>query len=280
MKHIMKFTKTSIMLGLAAAAGLCATSAMAQPIDGWYAGGNVGRTAATIDDDGIRSGLQMQGLATPSIDDRDRDTGYKVFGGYKFHRNFAVEAGFFDLGSFGYTATTVPAGTLTGDVRIRGVNLDLVGILPVTDRLSVLGRVGVISARSRGHFSSTGAVTMPLANPDPRERSTGAKLGIGMQYDFTDRLALRGELERYRVKDSISNKGHIDMASVGLIYRFGAQAQPVRVSAPEPVRVAPAPYVAPPPPPPPAPAPYVAPPPPPAPPAFVEPPRAAKPYRN
>ena len=275
----MKLTKTSLVLGLAA--GLCGTAA-AQPIDGWYAGGNIGRSAATIDDDGIRSGLQVQGLATSSIEDRDRDTGYKVFGGYKFHRNFAVEAGFFDLGSFGYTATTVPPGTLTGDVRIRGLNLDLVGILPVTDRLSVLGRVGVVSARSKGHFSSTGAVTMPFANPDPSERSTGAKVGIGMQYDFTDRLALRGEVERYRVKDSISNKGHIDLLSVGLIYRFGA-ATPQRTTyvAPAPVYVAPPPapapvYVAPPP----APAPVVMAPPPPAPAPVMAPERPAKPYRN
>lgn len=268
------------MLGLAAAAGICNT-AVAQPIDGWYAGGNVGRTAATIDDDGIRSGLLVQGLATSSIEDRGRDTGYKVFGGYKFHRNFAVEAGFFDLGSFGYNAITVPPGTLTGDVRIRGLNLDLVGILPISDRLSVLGRLGVASSRSKGTFGSTGAVMMPFANPSPSERSTGAKLGVGVQYDFTDRLALRAEAERYRVKDSISNKGHVDMYSVGLIYRFGAQAQATRVSAPEPVRVAPAPYVAPPPPPP-APAPYVAPPPPlpPPPTPYVEPARPAKPSRN
>lgn len=280
MKNTMKFTKTHAMLGLAAAAGICTAPAMAQPVDGWYAGGNVGRSAATIDDDGIRSGLQVQGLATSAIDDRERDTGYKVFGGYQFHRNFAVEAGFFDLGSFGYTATTVPAGTLTGDVRIKGLNLDLVGILPVTDRLSVLGRVGVVSARSSGHFSSTGAVTMPFANPDPRERSTGAKLGVGMQYDFSDRLALRAEAERYRVKDSISNKGHVDLMSVGLIYRFGA---PVRVAqaAPAPAYVAPAPAPAPvyaaPPPPRPAPA-YVAPPPPA--PVMAPEPRPAKPYRN
>ena len=275
----MKLTKTSLVLGLAA--GICGP-VLAQPIDGWYAGGNVGRSAATIDDDGIRGGLLGQGLATSAIEDRDRDTGYKVFGGYKFHRNFAVEAGFFDLGSFGYTATTVPPGTLTGDVRIRGLNLDLVGILPVSDRFSVLGRVGVISARSKGHFSSTGAVAMPFANADPSERSTGAKVGIGMQYDITDRLALRGEVERYRVKDSISNKGHVDLLSVGLIYRFGAAA-PVRAAyvAPAPVYVAPAPapvYVAPPP----APAPVVMapPPPPPAPAPVMAPERPAKPFRN
>src|SRR5690349_20966566 len=106
----MKFTKTSIMLGLAAMAALGAAPAMAQNT-GWYAGASVGRTAATIDDDGIRSGLLGQGLGTASISDDDRDTGYKVFGGYQLNRNLAVEAGFFSLGHFGYTATTVPAGT-------------------------------------------------------------------------------------------------------------------------------------------------------------------------
>jgi OOP family OmpA-OmpF porin len=276
MKNIMKLTKTSAMLGLAAAAGLGAAPAMAQPIDGWYAGGSIGRSMATIDDERIRGGLQVQGLATSGIDERDRDTGYKLFGGYQFNRNFAVEAGYFDLGNFGYTASTVPAGTLTGDVRIKGLNLDLVGTLPVTERLSVLGRVGVITARSTGHFSSTGAVVMPFANRDPRERSTGPKIGVGLQYAFSDRLALRAEAERYRVKDSIGNKGHIDLVSVGLVYRFGAQVQAVRAA--EPARMAPAPYVAPPPPPP-APAPYVAPPPP-APAPYVPPPPPPKPYRN
>ena len=66
-----------------------------------------------------------------------------------------MEAGFFDLGSFGYTAT-VPSGTLGGDIRVKGLNLDLVGTLPLTDRLSALGRVGVTSARTTGSFSRHG----------------------------------------------------------------------------------------------------------------------------
>lgn len=257
----MKFTKHTGMVTLAAlAAGLTGPPAMAQVASdsGWYAGGNVGRTAATIDDDRITSGLQGQGLGVSSIDDRDRNTGYKVFGGYQLNRNFAVEAGFFDLGTFGYTATTVPGGTLGGDIRVKGLNLDLVGMLPLTDKLSALGRVGVTSSRTTGNFSATGAAGMPYANGNPSQRGTNYKVGAGLSYAFTDSLSMRLEGERYRINDAVGNKGHADMLSVGLVYRFGAPSQAPRAAAPQPVvmAVAPAPVIvaaAPPPPPPAAP---------------------------
>ena len=73
---------------LAACAG---STALAQDALGWYGGANVGRTGATIDDARITSGLAAGGFKTNSISDRDRDTGYKVFGGYQINRNFAIE---------------------------------------------------------------------------------------------------------------------------------------------------------------------------------------------
>ena len=121
---------------------------------------------------------------------------------------------------------------------------------------------------------------MPFLTPallgTAKERDTGLKLGLGMQYAFTDRLSMRAELERYRVSDPVRNRSHIDMASLGLVYYFGAIPTMTRV-------VAPAPYVAPPPPPPPPPvvrpappptppAPVYTPPPPPPPPAHEVPP--------
>jgi OOP family OmpA-OmpF porin len=279
----MKFTKTSVMLGVAALMALAAAPAIAQDSSGWYAGANVGRSDAKIDDTRITGGLLGQGLATSSIDERDHDRGYKIFGGYQFHRNFAVEAGFFDLGSFGYTATTVPAGSLSGDIRVKGLNLDLVGILPLTGKLSALGRVGVTSARTTGRFSATGAAAVPYADATPRERATNYKFGAGLMYDFTESLALRVEAERYRISDAVGNKGHIDLVSVGLIYRFGGGSQAPRAAAPAPMYVAP--YVAPAPvavvaAPEPAPQPAVA-----ATPAapiqtYVAPAREPKPYRN
>jgi len=236
----MKLTKASEALGLAALALFAAPLAMAQGA-GWYGGASVGRSAATIDDGRISSGLATQGLATSSIDDRERDTGYKLFGGYQFTPNLGVEAGYFDLGRFGYTASTVPAGTLNGDMRVKGLNLDLVGTLPLAAGFSALGRVGVTSVRATDSFNTAGAVRMPYASSNPSETSTNVKLGLGLMYDFSESLAVRGEFERYRLKDAVGNKGHADLLSVGLIYRFGAKSQPPRAAAPQPVMVAAAP---------------------------------------
>lgn len=250
----MKFTNASGTLGLLALAALISPLAIAQD-SGWYAGANVGRSLATIDDPRIASGLQAGGLATSSISDRDRNHGFKLYGGYQLNRNFAIEGGYFDLGKFGYTATTVPAGTLTGDIKVKGLNLDLVGIVPLTEKFSAFGRAGVNYAQARDTFSSTGAVR--VTNPNPSKNEANFKLGLGVQYAFTDALAVRAEAERYRINDAIGNKGHIDLVSVGLIYRFGAKAQApapqVAAPAPAPVRevvaaAPPAPVPAPPPP--------------------------------
>ena len=230
---------------------------------GWYGGLNVGQSRAEIDDARITSNLLAGGLRTTSISDDDRDFGYKVFGGYKFNRFLAVEGGYFDLGKFSFTANTVPLGTLSGNIKLRGVNLDLVGILPITERFSAFGRAGVNYAEARDSFSSTGAVR--VLNANPKERDTNYKFGGGLQFDFTRRLGMRLEAERYRINDAVGNKGDVDLISLGLIYRFGAAS-----AAPAPRAPVAAPIVASPPPPPPVvvpppPPPRPAPPPPPAP---------------
>ncbi len=253
----MTLVKTSGMLGLVALAAAVSPCAMADD-SGWYGGTNIGRSSATIDDARITDGLRGAGLTTTSIHDRDRDTGYKIFGGYQFNRNFAVEGGYFDLGKFGFTANTVPAGTFSGDIRLKGVNLDAVGILPLTEKFSAFGRLGLNYAQAKDNFSGTGAVS--VTNPNPSKRDTNLKLGLGLQYAFTESLGMRAEVERYRVNDAVGNRGHIDLVSVGLVYRFGGKtpAPAPRAAAPEPVvmAAAPAPVAVTPPPaplPPPAP---------------------------
>lgn len=260
----MKSIKASSFTGLAVLAALAAgisPLAMAQDL-GWYGGANIGRSAADIDDPRITSGLAAGGLGTSSISDRDRSTGFKLYGGYQLHRNFALEGGYFDLGKFGYTANTIPTGTLDGNIKLKGFNLDAVGILPITDRFSALGRVGLNYAKASDSFTGTGAVN--VTNPNPSKSGTNYKLGVGLQYAFTEALGMRAEVERYRVNDAVGNKGHVDLFSVGLVYRFGGKTQPVqRVAAPAYVAVAPEPapiVVAPPPPAPPPPAPAPAPP--------------------
>ena len=257
----MKLRKTSGSLSLLAVVALVSPYALADDL-GWYGGANIGRSAANIDDPRITSGLAAGGLGTSSISDRDRSTGFKLYGGYQLHRNFALEGGYFDLGKFGYTANTIPTGTLDGNIKLKGFNLDAVGILPITDQFSALGRVGLNYAKASDSFTGTGAVN--VTNPNPSKSGTNYKLGVGLQYAFTEALGMRAEVERYRVNDAVGNKGHVDLFSVGLVYRFGGKAQPVqRVATPAYVAVAPEPapiVVAPPPPVPPPPAPAPAPP--------------------
>ena len=250
----MNLARASGALGLAALAAIASPFAVADDT-GWYGGVNIGQSKAKIDDARITGNLLGSGFATSSITNDDHDTGYKLFGGYKFNRNFAVEGGYFDLGRFGYTATTVPAGTLNGNIKLKGLNLDAVGILPITEKFSAFGRVGVNYAEARDSFSGTGAVNVLNANPSKREANL--KFGGGLQYDFTQSLGMRLEAERYRINDAVGDKSDVDLVSVGLVYRFGGKtpAPAPRAMAPEPVATAPAPapmVVTPPPPPPPA----------------------------
>lgn len=254
------------LLAFACFAAVCSTSVMAQDAMGPYVGANVGGTRANFNNDSINNVLTGQGLIVNSSSTNNSSTGYKLFGGYQFTPNFALEGGYFDLGRFSYGSTTIPAGTFNGSTRVNGLNLDLVGMVPLSDKFSVLGRIGAAYAQSRANFASTGFVPVNTGNPSRNE--TALKLGVGIQYAITEALSLRAELERYRISDPIRNRGNIDMASLGLVYRFGGKVQtpvaqayvpvvptpppaPVYV-APRAVAVVPAPVVVAPTPPPPA----------------------------
>jgi OOP family OmpA-OmpF porin len=191
---------------------------------GIYLGLGAGESRAHIDSDRIRQGLLNEDLSTSTLTEDGRDTGYKAYVGIPIHPNWAVEAGYFDLGRFGFDATTAPVGGLTGSARIRGLNLDLVGFLPITERWSLMGRVGAAYAQTQDRFSSTGAVT--VTDPSPSRRETNYKYGFGTQYAFTPALSLRLEAERYRVNDAVGQRGDVDLYTLGLVYRFGGPKAP------------------------------------------------------
>lgn len=248
----MKLFKASGIVGGMALAAIASQTTLADDRvydSGWYIGGNIGQSHADIDDERITRNLLDSGFTDINITDDNRDKGYKLYGGYQFNRYFAVEGGYFDLGKFEFTATTLPVGTLDGRIKLKGLNADVVGFLPITEKFSAFGRVGVNYAEAKDTFSGTGSVH--VLNPTASERKANPKVGVGLQYAFTDALAMRVEAERYRINDAVGNKGDIDLVSIGLVYRFGTKATPAPV-API-VEPAPAPVVVTPPPPPPAP---------------------------
>lgn len=240
MKNTKKIVKVLGAIGLAGFAVMNSPTALATEESGWLFGANIGQSTANIDDDKIRANLLGTGLTSATFNNDEKNIAFKLFGGYKFNRYFALEGGYFDLGQFGYTATTVPAGSLIGTIKIKGVNFDVVGMLPLSDKFSAFGRLGVQYAESKDTFANTGAVAAPL-NASPNKNIGNLKAGIGLQYDFDKSLALRLEGERYRINDAVGSDGDISMLSLGLVYRFGKDAPPPVLAPPTVIKAAPAP---------------------------------------
>lgn len=220
-----------------------------------YWGASIGTSRAKSDDAGLATVLPS-GVSATGISRDNSDQSYKLFGGHQFNRNLALEGGYFNLGKTDFSANTAPAGTLGGQRRVQGINLDLVGTLPVTERFAFLGRVGAQYARSKASYSGTGAAS-GVSTGDSNS-GTNMKLGLGVQYAITPAVWVRGEIERYRVKALAGHGRNIDTATISVVFPFGRTA-PMRVAAavpatPMPQVVAQAPAPAP------APAPVLAPP--------------------
>ncbi|MEO5935117.1 MAG: OmpA family protein [Duganella sp.] len=216
----------------------------------WYIGAGIGRSRGNIDQDRLVRSLSANGATVTAFSTDERDTGYKLFVGKQLNRYLALELGYFDLGKFSFNSTTSGNGVFNGEAGFRGANLDLLAQLPLGDRLSLLGRVGANYAKASTHFS--GNRLNAVTGPNPSERKLNAKAGLGLEYKLSEALALRGEVERYRVNDAVGNRGDVDLLSVSLVYKLGRPAHSAPVYTPPPAaEPAPPPVAAPMPPPPP-----------------------------
>lgn len=178
----MKFSKFTSVFALAAMSALALASAPALA-EGYYAGASLGQSKITVDG--------YTGSETMS--------GGKVFGGYTLNPNFSVELGYANLGKKSYSA-------FNGTIKAYSVFGDIVGTLPLGANFDLLGRVGVAST----HASSS------LAGSD---NSTNVKLGVGVQYNFNPKMAVRAEWEQYKADLSGSNY-KAGVTSIGLSYKF------------------------------------------------------------
>jgi OOP family OmpA-OmpF porin len=178
--------KLKTQLAAACVVAFAAVSAQAQVAGtGLYVGGSVGQSKWRGDD--------LPGLDTSK-------TGGKVYGGYEFTPNFALELGWVELGKF---------NTDGASVKANGPFLDAVGKVPFAAGWSGLARAGLFQGKlERNVFGF---------NDD--DNGTGYKLGLGVQYDLTQNAAIRTEYERYRFK-AFDTKPDTDLLSVGFNFRF------------------------------------------------------------
>lgn len=172
-------SRTIKTLALAVLAG-CSLAAHAE---GLYAGGSL----AAPHYDGPINGIGSKG---------GEGIGLKLYGGWQFTPNLALEGGYFALGR---------SRNAGGSARAQGLYVDGVGSVMFAPRWSLLGSVGLAQAR--------------LRTPAGSDNSPGLKLGVGVQYDLTPHAAVRFGYEQYHFSRAFDAKANV--GQTGLSVKVG-----------------------------------------------------------
>jgi OOP family OmpA-OmpF porin len=216
----MTIRKSIVAAALLMTGGLLAGQAVAAETGGYF-GVAAGQTKAGIDEDEANSDLAALGLgATTTVE--ETDTGFKIFGGYQFTRNFAVEGGYTNLGkaTLHSDITSGGIGTADGEWTAFSIDLAALGIIPFGDRFSLFGRAGVSIWSLDADFTGQG----PGGTATESESKTGVSplLGLGAAFNITESISLRAEYERhFDVGDEeTTGTSDIDLISLGVLFRF------------------------------------------------------------
>lgn len=185
------------LLFLVAGLGYLAPAAAQMQQSPWYIGGSIGQSRARdVCTDPVLFG------AAASCD--YKDTAWRFLGGYQVNPNIGVELGYHDLGKASIPGTAI---------KSNAWELVGVGLLPVGP-VSVLGKIGLM----RGTAECQGCA----AGVNLEETNTNVTWGAGLQYDVSQRFAIRGEWQRYNNLGGgrFNAKYDLDTWSLGGLYRF------------------------------------------------------------
>jgi OmpA-OmpF porin, OOP family len=191
----------------AVAALLAVASAPAWAQDqGAYLGASVGQVE------------HKEGCEGVTISCDQKDTSWRVFGGYQFNRNLAVEAGYAGLGES--NASGVISGVnVNATAEISAWDVSAVGSFPLLDKLFLYGRAGIYFAETE--VRATGTLAGFSRSSSDEETNTGLILGLGLKYEFLRNFAVRGEWHRYfEVGGGDVGESDVDVLSIGLLFRF------------------------------------------------------------
>jgi len=155
----------------------------------FYLGVSIGEN--TIEEDNVFAGEDFD----------DSDTGFKAFGGYQFHKHFAVEANYT---VFGDTEDDI-AGIDT-EVEFDTFGVNLVGIAPIAERFDLFAKLG---------FAYWDAEVKAFGISDDDD-GTDLSYGLGARFNFNEQVSVRAEYEGIDV-DGLDTA---DFLSMGIEFNF------------------------------------------------------------
>ena len=214
------------LLTTLAAASLMVLSANAARAD-IYIGGSLGVTSMspTVAEDSVSdwnvayygAGSDCDSLGCTS--EEETSGGLKFFAGYRVNSYFAVEGFLAYLGTFdSYANDNISADSYaTADVGTLGIAA--VGMIPVSERVSLLGKLGAHSWSAEGDIDLYDTWLTDGYVGSYKVSGTDLMGGLGVEINFGERAAMRVEFEYFQANTDYSEFG-IGLLSVGGIFRF------------------------------------------------------------
>jgi OOP family OmpA-OmpF porin len=191
----MRGPASSAVAIAALAGGLLASQTVFAQERGFYLGGSLGQSTFKefcVDDPTV-------------LTCDDKDSAWKIFGGYRFNRKFAVEGTYVDWGKAAGTVDPVgPAGPRSVPLSQTGMGVAAVGSFEFTPQFSVFGKAGILMTEQETPASASG---------NTQRDETELHYGLGARFAFTPNWGARAEWER-------TEKTKVEMLSVGVEYRF------------------------------------------------------------
>jgi OmpA-OmpF porin, OOP family len=174
-----------------------------------YVGVGVGSSAVTGVDQAVGTVTLTGGNSSK--------TSLKIFGGFQFTPNWAVEVQYSDLGKRDLVMRNGAAQVGSGNLNASQFGVAAVGILPLASNFSLFGKLGVSGNSSKVNLSVPAAGFAAGAS----ENKTDLMIGVGLTYAITPSIAVRAEYEDFG-KLSSGSGGSIraNNFSVGLQYKF------------------------------------------------------------
>ncbi len=191
-------TKTRLgAVAIAIAIGAAISGGASAADDTFYIGGAWGGARPSFDSANVTSGVGTNFNAKSSY-----MRPLKIYGGLKLSKNFSIEGTWLNLGSF---------DSNTGNtLEMTGWGMSLVGYLPVTKDLSLLGRLG------------ENRMTLKNITNNASDTTWSPVLGVGLKYDLNPNIGVRWEVERISKMGSNTTtiKTDTNLYTVGLDYQF------------------------------------------------------------
>ena len=146
-----------------------------------------------------------QGCGTGLFSCGDKDDAFTIYGGSMFNSNFGAELAYIDMGN-------IDRGG--GSTEARGINLSLVGRVPLSQTFSVFGKVGTTYGSTKISSRAGGGVTAG------DEDGFGLSLGAGISFDFTPNWSAVLQWDRHNFEFAGSGREPVHATTIGVKYRF------------------------------------------------------------